>query len=479
MSLQSLSTTNLNRPFTSEGAGGPAFLSKLRKDGKLRMFGSDSTTSLNGVFLTPDEAKWYLSLPPKVRRARFSRKEQLELWNACAILIVDGAIPYSFCPSPNRSVRSSEFSDNDEEDTVNGGLLTEKDIEDEISIRGRDSFQLELEPPCQDYDLPQCARQLRKQEAIRRCTTPTQRRLHTSCGVVRPSFVPFPPHLVSKPQSPDSTLHYKDPEAREKLRKYLANPQRLDEAIEFGFPSATKTFFDDAATTNSLAFFDAASMHSIRPSIASQTTTHSVFHDCSEPITFLSGSDTSSITSTGSRSVTDDLSPITPRDKDTLHMGDLGVVIEDSESRRPSIVEQIPASLQPMLPRAFRKSSEASTINPDHSTDAATAAWDHLLMPENREMTLRVTLTRRDLRSSEADIYAYQEKPPATATTATFPSRSARSRRSSASGGSTPAGSKVDLAEDPTGMHGVCAIQAREREQDRTFVRRIARKIRG
>ena len=34
-----------------------------------------------------------------------------------------------------------------------------------------------------------------------------------------------------------SATHYQDPEARLKLRVYLASPQKFDEAIEFGFPS--------------------------------------------------------------------------------------------------------------------------------------------------------------------------------------------------------------------------------------------------
>ncbi|KAK5196777.1 hypothetical protein LTR16_006689, partial [Cryomyces antarcticus] len=32
--------------------------------------------------------------------------------------------------------------------------------------------------------------------------------------------------------------HYTDPEARMKLRLYLASPQKFDEALEFGFPSS-------------------------------------------------------------------------------------------------------------------------------------------------------------------------------------------------------------------------------------------------
>lgn len=40
-----------------------------------------------------------------------------------------------------------------------------------------------------------------------------------------------------------SALHYQDPEARLKLRVYLASPQKFDEAVEFGFPSLDNTTF--------------------------------------------------------------------------------------------------------------------------------------------------------------------------------------------------------------------------------------------
>lgn len=38
-----------------------------------------------------------------------------------------------------------------------------------------------------------------------------------------------------------TAAHYQDPEARMKLRVYLASPQKFDEALEFGFPSLDET----------------------------------------------------------------------------------------------------------------------------------------------------------------------------------------------------------------------------------------------
>ncbi|EPS40881.1 hypothetical protein H072_5228 [Dactylellina haptotyla CBS 200.50] len=45
--------------------------------------------------------------------------------------------------------------------------------------------------------------------------------------------------LIGKGLEHDAT-YWQDPEARHKLRVYLASPQNFDEAVEFGFPSLTK-----------------------------------------------------------------------------------------------------------------------------------------------------------------------------------------------------------------------------------------------
>lgn len=62
---------------------------------------------------------------------------------------------------------------------------------------------------------------------------------------VSPATVTFPPkpltptHASQTPRHiiETSARHYQDPEARLKLRVYLASPQKFDEALEFGFPS--------------------------------------------------------------------------------------------------------------------------------------------------------------------------------------------------------------------------------------------------
>ncbi|KAI0140157.1 hypothetical protein F4776DRAFT_580064 [Hypoxylon sp. NC0597] len=150
-----------------------------------------------------------------------------------------------------------------------------------------------------------------------------------------------------------AAAHYQDPEARLKLRVYLASPQKFDEAIEFGFPSNDPS---PIAIQRDL------------PSVMDQS--RLMFSPDSEKFkTFLSD-DKSSIYS-------DDASlpdPESPRTPDTLDKHDKPLQLpgtDDYSSRLPEGYAQVPAA--------------------------------------SREMTLRMTLTRPDLRACEDQIYGWQK----------------------------------------------------------------------
>lgn len=144
--------------------------------------------------------------------------------------------------------------------------------------------------------------------------------------------------------------HYRDPEARMKLRVYLASPQKFDEALEFGFPSLDEerhevTFLDPIKSTDE-----------------GNEKWLSTFLD----------DDKSSICS-DDHSAADPESPRTPPMDGSM-------------------------TLQP--PRA--------ETNPANNTHG-----DYAQAPLNsREMTLRMTLTRPDLRSHEDQIYGRKSAPP-------------------------------------------------------------------
>ncbi|KAI1479860.1 hypothetical protein F4774DRAFT_109469 [Daldinia eschscholtzii] len=148
--------------------------------------------------------------------------------------------------------------------------------------------------------------------------------------------------------------HYQDPEARLKLRVYLASPQKFDEAIEFGFPSSD---------SSAIPYRDL-------PSAKGQP--DGIFSPDSEKFKTFLEDDKSSIYS-------DDVSlpdPESPRTPDTLDKHDKSLQrprTNDYPSRLPEAYAQVPAA--------------------------------------SREMTLRMTLTRPDLRACEDQMYGWQQPP--------------------------------------------------------------------
>lgn len=175
---------------------------------------------------------------------------------------------------------------------------------------------------------------------------------------ISPTTATFPP----KPSTPThssqtprhfietATRHYQDPEARLKLRVYLASPQKFDEAIEFGFPSLKAKEIHIAPRRPSLQ-----KVHHTAP------TPLTWFHDDKHPTVvdpFDSDSDTISLPQT----------PCTPAFRDPH----------------------------------FPSSRTTNSIDADslHARKPPAKPYAHVLSG-TREMTLRMTLTRPDLRRDD------------------------------------------------------------------------------
>ena len=162
---------------------------------------------------------------------------------------------------------------------------------------------------------------------------------------------------------PEAT-HYQDPEARKKLRMYLASPQKFDEAIEFGFPSSAGS--------------DAATPHFQLPQIDNHARKFS-----RDMHTFLRD---------GQLSFFEDR----PNENQGLE-SDAGSVADiDSPATPSSTGLSFRMHSRQISHRKFSVDSPAPS--PVHSANG------HF----NREMTLRMTLTRPDLRADEDQLYGWQ-----------------------------------------------------------------------
>ncbi|RXG43413.1 hypothetical protein VDGE_03102 [Verticillium dahliae] len=163
--------------------------------------------------------------------------------------------------------------------------------------------------------------------------------------------------LISPKQSPkDATTgfdpaaaHYQDPEARQKLKLYLASPLKFDEAVQYGFPSTEGAVKEMKPSEDDV----------IVPKMQEK------------PRTFLAD------------------------DKSSIYSDEMSAAETDS----------------PKTPHAFEKPAvrplrvPMELEGPDKLVDEGSVG-----APSSREMTLRMTLTRPDLRANEDQIYGWQHK---------------------------------------------------------------------
>ncbi|CZT17067.1 uncharacterized protein RCC_02899 [Ramularia collo-cygni] len=161
-----------------------------------------------------------------------------------------------------------------------------------------------------------------------------------------PSF-PLPP--TSRPTEPSpETTYYKDTDARSKLREFLTSPAKFDEALEFGFPERGTT----------------SPMSSVQPSLASELDELSITNtrddDDEDEDDYLSGPRTPSVT---------------------------------TEGYNPGIVHHGSLDCGVISPYSFQQGKGSiRSMSPDFDA--------------SRSMTMRMSLTRSDLRRPEDRLYS-------------------------------------------------------------------------
>ncbi|PVH98579.1 hypothetical protein DM02DRAFT_42817 [Periconia macrospinosa] len=172
-------------------------------------------------------------------------------------------------------------------------------------------------------------------------------------------------HQAVAPVFDSEAAHYRDPEARKKLRTYFTSPQKFDEAVEFGF-----------APTNDQ---DSKQSHYQLPPIATDARNFS-----RDMQTFLKN---------------DTVSFLEDLDDDDDDNG----MSSDHDS-----IADIESPITPSSGLSFRCHTRQQSSN-FSSIDSNGLPPHHPLSSRfNREMTLRMTLTRPDLRADEEQLYGWQ-----------------------------------------------------------------------
>lgn len=164
----------------------------------------------------------------------------------------------------------------------------------------------------------------------------------------------------ASPQTMDPAAHYQDPDARMKLRVYLGSPHKFDEAVEFGFPSSEQSPTTTQESVATPPRVDSLPRNAERAPLRMQTLVE---------------------------------------DKRCSVYSDGATASESDSPRTPDTLEKPTRPEPPEMP-----TPKASAPKVDYAQAPASS----------REMTLRMTLTRPDLRANEEQLYGWQKTRPAT-----------------------------------------------------------------
>ncbi|KAF2201116.1 hypothetical protein GQ43DRAFT_480981 [Delitschia confertaspora ATCC 74209] len=365
------------------------YSSSIRSHRRLRKSGSIRQTRS----ITQAEAQWFLSLPDKVRRRHFSREEQ--------VLLASQAEEF-LCNSSDNNSFQQRFKP--VVDDLSGDVFQLGGADDQESFPSRGRSRHRFDSP-RLFESNRASRsdssrvylvKMSSPEVQQRTVSSSRPRARRATTLSNIQFgrhsissgpsISSPPRSAAGPLSwrprassqfvrrsmslhaapaivPEAT-YYSDPEARKKLRAYLASPQKFDEAIEFGFPSTT---IEDGSSRFQL------------PPI--RTDAHNFSRDMhvflkNDRLSFLDDNDSDeAVPDLDGESMTELESPITP--------SSAGVSVRHR--------------VRHLTPSNF-SSMDSAGLPPMHP----------MRYGLDREMTLRMTLTRPDLRTAEEEMYGWE-----------------------------------------------------------------------
>ncbi|KAL8691387.1 MAG: hypothetical protein Q9218_003381 [Villophora microphyllina] len=368
-----------------------------------------------------EDAQWFQRLPDKVRQKHFTKDEQRVLAGHRASLILDAA-DESVLRAGRQRIRSvptvgtsySYSSSASSVHTLEDEQLIDSAVDMDESIL--DSFRWmddddDLDLTLDDYhshlatSTAPGSRHSSRRPSFQKSfsltalpQTEPQRPLSGGADTrinALPAISPRNSSQMDNPRSrtghPDtvstqplrmtdqSAKHYQDPEARLKLRVYLASPSKFDEALEFGFPSLEST--DNLPEPR-------------RPSISRNPHTEpapQTFYDSENP-SFLDGFD----------SDTDDAESLP----------EMSIPNTPSDAMFFRNTHRLPTSKPPSsdIDRPFSKTG--GRLNVKSMDQHQPQHQPYVVAGCNREMTLRMTLTRPDLRATEDLLYRTGDNDP-------------------------------------------------------------------
>ncbi|KAG9238284.1 hypothetical protein BJ875DRAFT_437643 [Amylocarpus encephaloides] len=357
-----------------------------------------------------NEASWFLNLPPKIKRKNFTTEERIMLDGRLQDKVIldasDEAVykagrkgsrnapavdPFSDSPVPTTPMTSPSSQERNE--PMSAAIYESfrwMDEESNLDLRlvlddyhanldgvviptpasnRRPSFRRQLSISKIPFGRPSLSSLQPRSPKAESLSNMNARQRSRTLSLIAPKHVV---HDSVASIDPNAT-HYQDPEARLKLRVYLASPQKFDEAIEFGFPSMDGVTAADDKENKSPSRFSKENSGN-KQSFATEGGRS--FLDDSVSL------------------FADDVSMMEPESPVTPMAIDLGF------ESRPSI--------SALGGKSTKTSGDYSHLGITKPLLVKQLDNYHQANAGSREMTLRMTLTRPDLRADESTIYGWQ-----------------------------------------------------------------------
>lgn len=330
--------------------------------------------SAHAFVLSQGDAQWFLDLPDTIKRKHFTREEQILLAGKCQNIIMD-ATDETLFRMGRQANRSNDTIDTTS--TLSPRSSGDHDADWRNSFRWMDeSDDLDLRLNLDEYHesimqkappaTPTSAQSRRRtfsltSKQLRNVVTPAnspppvQTRGRRSTSYSNSNHRPPLGHHRNSATIEPEAAYYQDPEARLKLRVYLASAQKFDEAIEFGFPS---------------------------------------------------GADTKELQNGRLRNAPHNL-----QNRQTFRFQDDSFLLDDYDGRHEDNQLRLENTNAPQAPKDFPLPASRPSTAIHRPTRAMTSPYP-VSSPGSREMTLRMTLTRPDLRADEKLLYGWKKDEP-------------------------------------------------------------------
>ena len=408
------------------------------------------------------EAQWFTALPEKIKRQHFSKEEQILLTKQCEAVILDPAdealVRTSSKVSHVTALREGAvstlpaLSHHSPRPNIRASLNSERRASDPTTVTSMSpSPEVSTWQPCRP--------------SVNRGVDPKPFARSPSAAVGKPSMQLrrslslTAPNYARRPSLSQEihTVFYRDEDVRKKLRLYLGSPQKFDEAVEYGFPSTTPSVDDNIDPLDSSlqqSSLDSRVLdNDLQKFLAGNGDSLSFLDIPDEASTFLEDEDENGV-GHGLDNLIDDLideykeplvadtSSVSDLDGPTTPSWESADLFEDDfemvgptpghylASKKPSLASLRSSPIPPppkAIPTLARQPAVIEPLNTRSNTDkplppspadddAATprarkpsrADFYERALLSDREMTLRLTLTRPELRASEREIYGWQ-----------------------------------------------------------------------